>query len=413
MALVDRNGRPQGYDQQAQGGRAPSSNSQAPAGRNAPQPNAQAPRGNISVNQSQLQTMQTPRQQRGGEVMQYQSDPSQIRYATAQTQTPPGVQTATAQQAPAAPAGPYANHPAYQQVAAAYKQHLGRDATYSEVMSHLGNGNAMQSQNIQHAIANISNSPEAQAYQARAAAGPGPQPGQPQNNVGQAPAPHYDPYQFKWGQTPDAYKAGTLDQFTAPDQSQLTGQSQALLSQMLANPHTLNDRTISGMQEGQKEAHLQMMNDQLGNATRSFAARGLGSLNPAMMMGAKQGMIEGLTKSYRDIDMMRAATNRQDELGALGASDAFMNNQLGRAQTGYQTRLGGQMAQEQLNQAQFGSQMDLANLLDRRQLAQAGEHSNAFNTNEGVRQFNSGMGFNYAQLANNNQNALIRALLGI
>jgi hypothetical protein len=64
----------------------------------------------------------------------------------------------------------------------------------------------------------------------------------------------------------------------------------------------------------------------------------------------------------RNIDIQKMGQDRQDLLGALGASTDFQNSALGRAVQGYQTGLQGTEAQRAESLAQIGSGQDLTRL---------------------------------------------------
>ncbi len=137
--------------------------------------------------------------------------------------------------------------------------------------------------------------------------------------------------------------------------------------------------------------------------------------------------------SNRDIDINRAVQNKQDELAALGISDQVLNGALGRATSGYQTQLTGQMSQEQLRQAAAESALRTGQFDFSQQLAGADENARAqgFNQDnqrvilqalgldENARQADQGLGlgyanlgFNYANLDANTKMKLLQMILG-
>jgi hypothetical protein len=233
-----------------------------------------------------------------------------------------------------------------------------------------------------------------------------------------------------------AYQPAAISQFNAPDQSALNSSMGALVQRLLANPQTMGPDVVNAMKEKEKEQALSMQEQMLGSLQQRGAATGMlnSGQNTAQEQSARESMISRLTGAYRDLDLAAVKQNRQDELGALGAGMDFTGNQLAQALQGYGATLQGQQAQADENRAgndsQFrnaGFQYDMQQgdrdygLRSNHQSFTQDLANKEFQDNmrrfdltfgEGQRQFNSGQQFNWANMANNNQNALIRYLLG-
>jgi hypothetical protein len=263
----------------------------------------------------------------------------------------------------------------------------------------------------------------------------------------------YQKHAYNWAQAPTGYKSATITQFNVPNHAGIRTGTQSLVQNVLNNPHSMNEGAVQGMREQQKELAGQLQRDQLSGAQQDAARRGFGGVAQPLQNRIQDQFTSQLMGSYRDIDLAKVAQDRQDELAAMQAGDAFMNNDLQRSTQGYQTTLSGQMAQEQLRQQQAASEMDVASMMDRRQQMEAaeqqiayqnelsrqgmlgnfgmnvaqlqegqrqfglnfGENQRQFNQNfgEGQRQWNGGMNFNYQNMANNNQNQLIQYLMSL
>lgn len=87
------------------------------------------------------------------------------------TGTAPGQTTTSTYQTPVYDYGRY--QPIVRPLEDAYLRYLGRSGSTDEIMSHVGYGRYIQPQNIQWALQQIQNSPEARAYAARQAANTG------------------------------------------------------------------------------------------------------------------------------------------------------------------------------------------------------------------------------------------------
>jgi hypothetical protein len=388
----------------------------------------------------------------------------------------------------AGPVRPAAStNPAYDQnvfnqgVSDLYQKYYWRDPTQQELEAHRGNPNGLQG--VESMLAATPNQSQVQKPAAQPAAqnqGGGSATGSPVTANGQIPpqsgvnsgarqvqsvdlssVPAYKAATFqntyKPSVMPDAYKADTLSQFAAPDQSGVNGQQNALLSAIFANPDTMNPQVVAQLKEKQKEEAL-LMAQQAGQQLSSGAAArnmvGSGATS-AGLRNIDMDTINRILSGNRGVDITAAQTNRGDELNALNAGEQVAQGQLGRATQGYGTQLAGQTAQAGLNKDavasalqraiageqsnQFGSQFGLsvgkANADEnyranqdavQRLMAQFGintgvaqnaQQNYALDLDtqkflENQRQFNNTLGFNYNNLDQNGQLALVQAILG-
>jgi len=343
----------------------------------------------------------------------------------------------------------------------AYKQFLGRDGSAEELqLHHANNPNGWNDPNqLQTALGNIQNSDEAKAYAeaqkkkqaaggggGNASGGGGSAGGGTSYSGGQttytpAPAPPPPPprqqigaYTFK----PIA-SAGPMASYAAPQQAPQSDAQRALVARVLANPETLGADQTNAMKMASKESALGMADQLRGDSATQLASRGFDSGGGMAAAGRGQldaALVDQLIRSNRDIDLTAAATNRADQLNALGVSDSLLNSEVGRATQNFQAALTGDMAADDASfrRDSYNTDQEYNQYRDNRQmvlqewLADAGVHMDARRLDqvdsqfeqtfglslmqflESQRQHNNGMGFNYASLNANSQNALMNFL---
>lgn len=232
--------------------------------------------------------------------------------------------------------------------------------------------------------------------------------------------------------------ANTAPQLNLPDQSGTNAQQNALLSAILQNPQTLSPTVLSQMKEQGKEGALSMEKQNQALLDQDAIARGVvGSGNSdALAQKNLQDALNSILTSNRNVDVTAAQTNRQDELNALTASSGVAQDQLNRALAGYNAGLSGaqfnlgvgqanaaekyKAQQAALDQAmkQEGINESVAQNAQgnyQQQLAAAfGQNSANLDLSkylEGIRQFNDTLGFNYNNLDQNAQLAVLQAIL--
>lgn len=113
----------------------------------------------------------------------------------------------------------------------------------------------------------------------------------------------------------------------------LEGRHRALLDSILANPQILGPEEIAGMR-GQAQDDLTSILGQLEDQIQQDAAsRGTlgGGTTAGMVSDARTGMAANLFNTFRDIEVEAAQTNRDSELDALSAAQAFEQLQLQEA----------------------------------------------------------------------------------
>lgn len=214
---------------------------------------------------------------------------------------------------------------------------------------------------------------------------------------------------------PNAAPATQFSQWGGFDEGQQGASQQALINQILQNPHSMSDAGVAALKEQQKESASSIQKQLMGQSDSRAAARGVlgGSGNEGQHQQIASDFGQHLLGSYRDIDLQRMQQDRADELGALNASDALMQTRFGRANQGYQNTLAGQHEQEGANQfqSQFGlnrAGLDFnvqnANAQDRRAVADS-----QFNAQDaGLRRDIAQGGFNMDSW-NNDQNRIYNA----
>lgn len=173
----------------------------------------------------------------------------------------------------------------------------------------------------------------------------------------------YTPYNFTT-QAPGGYSAGTLNQFSAPDQTGDSNAIRAALQQALANPG-FGDTAVAQMKGAHKEGVTDMQQQLAGQLQQSAASRG--TLGGGAAIGAQmdlgQDAMSEILRGYRDIDISAADRKNADLLNAIGAGNAFLSGEADRASGLYRTGLEGQLAQEGLKQAESQSGFDRAALM--------------------------------------------------
>lgn len=212
------------------------------------------------------------------------------------------------------------------------------------------------------------------------------------------------------------YKPQTFSQFQAPDQSQIGGMQQGLMQQMLQHPESMSPQVVEQMKRQGMEASQAQFGGLKDQLMQQQAARGMG-MGGSMDAGLRrlgESQISGNIANNRAIDIGAAQTNFGDRLNTLGASNDFLGQQLGRAQSGYQTGLMGQQAQAEENARAYGlnegtRQFD-ANLgLQQQQMGNQNSQYYA-GLNQNQNQFNSNMDLNWGQFGQQKQNDLLKFL---
>lgn len=284
---------------------------------------------------------------------------------------------------------------AKQQIQAGYRASTGREASGDEVMSQLGGGGNFDQSNVDWALGQIANSDEARAYAARPTASAAPatpqtappnlataasaapsaataaQPPAPAGRVGAAvvTAPQYQappPSAGRSGaprptgegqvaiQPSSVYTPGSLaakvagpgfTQYTNPDGGQVPTLNRELIERILANPETMSPDMVNQLKSRGRDSALAMAGQLRDGAHADVASRGfsdVGGMRAGFDRAIDSQMIDDIINSNRDIDITAAATNRGDQLAALGAGEDFENALAARADSNYRARLLGE-----------------------------------------------------------------------
>jgi hypothetical protein len=175
---------------------------------------------------------------------------------------------------------------------------------------------------------------------------------------------------------PDAYKAGDITQWGGFDEGPEGQQMRALLQQILANPHTMNDQAVAGLKNAQKETADALRTQGLSQASSAAAASGrYGSGTAAQDTSAVQSDFGSkVLDAYRGIDIQKLIQDREDESNALQLGDTLQQSRFGRESEGFQNTLEGERLREQAAQAAAASGLDVSRLDFDVQDAQAGDN---------------------------------------
>lgn len=177
--------------------------------------------------------------------------------------------------------------------------------------------------------------------------------GMPQNNFQLAPAPtinptSYTPTQFS---KPAPFNAGPLQ-----------GQTQDLIAKLLSSGGSMGPDVVAKMRAGQQDTITAAADAARQNILQSAAMRGTspGGTTGANLAGVDMTQLGQLSKAYRDIDVNAAQTNFNDQLSAIGASDAFQSQLLDQYLKQAGLNLSTEQSQAGENQfaAQFGAQQE-------------------------------------------------------
>jgi hypothetical protein len=287
------------------------------------------------------------------------------------------------------------------QLNSTYQQYLGRDMGDQDWYSQTSGGTQYQQSNVNHAMNNIRNSPEAQAYanrnqqqQAPAPTGPDaggvtnngagyagpsapPVPGVPpayagpnlQNMMSQAAdnapginsnftAQQIRDFQGRQLDIPDYVKT-QFSQFSDPRNQQIQGGRDQLLIHALQNPESLSQVWQDQMFEKQKD-DANSWAQQMGlQNNQNLVARGHtlgGGVQQAMNQDTQSQLMQQLLAGRRDIATQAATQNFADRLNVLGAAEQGLTGDTSREAQVFQNILAGQGAQAGENQfdAQYG-----------------------------------------------------------
>lgn len=170
------------------------------------------------------------------------------------------------------------------------------------------------------------------------------------------------------------YDAAHLSQYHAPNLAPADRVSNQLLLNILQNPESMSPLVVAQQKEAQKEQALAMREQALAQFQQDAASRRVSDWGG---VGANErrtwdDTISTILQGQRQIDQQAAATNLADRLNALAAGQNAMNAIDSRAQSNYQTLLGGQQAQAAENLTANNSQAAAVQYALQRALSQEG-----------------------------------------
>lgn len=217
----------------------------------------------------------------------------------------------------------------------------------------------------------------------------------------------------------EAAKSGMFTQAAPPEHDFQNWQQLELVSNMLANPHTLTPQVIEQMKQKSMEEALLGNQQAQQQAAEEAAASGF-SLNggraAAQQRASNDMMMNAILGQNRDLEVQASQQNRQDEINAAQLSEAILGGQVGRGSQVYGDILAGQNANRGdywTGKAQelqkYGIDQGVA--VDTSRIASGDRQFNA-RLGEDARQSNNQMGFNWAQLSADQQAKMMQLIMG-
>lgn len=217
------------------------------------------------------------------------------------------------------------------------------------------------------------------------------------------------------------YQAPKLTQYSSIDQGGMNDlQNQALKTALTTT--SLSPDVVNQMQAQLRDqaAVMQQGNEQAirqGYATRGYEG---GGLEGADIANLRNQTSSNLLDQFRNLNVNAAQQNYNDRLNALSGSEGVLGGQVNRNVSQFGATHQGQMDQEQLNQAQVQSQNAATQFALQRALEEEGMKQAAAGIGVQTRGQDiqsllglGQLGFNYANLNSNNQNAALNRALGI
>lgn len=135
-----------------------------------------------------------------------------------------------------------------------------------------------------------------------------------------------------------------VERFNDPTNRNVHNRQQSLVEQLLANPSSMNDDVVNQMKGRQRDTAALLEQQSMGQLQNQLASRGV-AVNQGQGLGQQRALMESTNRSIlggqRDIDIQKAAQDRNDLLTALGAADTFQNSTLQRALAGHSANLQG------------------------------------------------------------------------
>lgn len=240
------------------------------------------------------------------------------------------------------------------------------------------------------------------------------------------PTQYVSPQQFSYGSVQDTDNR-TYDPIAEiPEWNQPTfdpqekAQLDALMN-VLQNPG-IPPQQLEQMKRIQQEQLMATRDQSVGQAKENFLRRGLrGGALGATERRANDQYGADLTRSTRDIEIANAGMRTSDVLNASQGLSSAMDGQFNRANTGYATALNRVLAGEGLRGASADSYRNVYNDDAGWGLQQAnlGEQIRQYDLSQQLalrqfleqqRQFDGNMGYNYTQLQQRQNEAVLRAL---
>jgi hypothetical protein len=218
----------------------------------------------------------------------------------------------------------------------------------------------------------------------------------------------------------EAAKSGMFTQYAPMEHDFQNWQQLELVSNLLANPETLDAQTVQAMKQKAQEDAMFRQREADEAAAAELGASGFGfngGRADAQRRASSEGLESAILGSNRDLDIMATQQNRNDQLNALQAAEGILGGQVGRSSSTFQDILRGQQANR--DDHWTGEQLALQRLLGEKGIGvdmariSSGDRQFDARLGEDVRQFNNQMGFNWAGLNANQQGDMMNRILGI
>lgn len=128
----------------------------------------------------------------------------------------------------------------------------------------------------------------------------------------------------------------------------------AAVEALLKSPHSISPEMLAAMKEQQKETLLRTLQQGLGQTEQNAAARGMAQSNwlNAAELDQRQTFSADLTEAYRALMLEKAAKDRADEIAAMTAGDAALQNWFNRQNEAQKTSISQQAVTNAWNEFQ-------------------------------------------------------------
>jgi hypothetical protein len=192
--------------------------------------------------------------------------------------------------------------------------------------------------------------------------------------------------------TPDlrTYKAGTLDEIGDVSGGPVGDETEAALLELLRNPSSLDDRTVSMLKAKNREdlSTTALMEDEDLQAMARRAGIDDSRWLASERLASRRDRDDAVARSNRDIDIEAALTRGADTRSAIDMGASFTDAQASRQRSEAALRLQRQLEQEGLTKDEIASEMAKAGFEREGEIAQEQLRGEAFDRTLRARQQN-------------------------